>query len=96
MSDDQSLLARASALTQRVSWAKKYRQQWLMISVSAYNAQLMLRDTEKPDTAAGDFLESVKSFALNKCDKLERWIEKHDADLNRLMQEVDPDVATNR
>jgi len=93
---ESSLLERASQLTAQVGWAKKYRQQWLMIAVSAYNAQMLLSETEKPDRGAYDFLESTRNMALTKCDKLQVWIDKNEADQNRLMQEVDPDVSINR
>lgn len=93
---DGSLLARAAELTARLSWVRKYRQQWLMIAVATYNAQLLLEETAKPDRAASDFLESTKNVALDKCDKLDKWIEKHEREQNIMMQEVDPDVAINR
>jgi len=90
------LIDRVSKLTAQVSWAKKYRQQWLMIAIATYNAQLLLSETDKPDRGAYDFLEATRNTALTKCDKLQVWIDKNEADQNRLMQEVDPDVAINR
>jgi len=93
---ESELIERASALTAQVGWAKKYRQQWLMIAVASYNAQMLLSETAKPDRGAYDFLESTRNTALTKCDKLQVWINKNEADQNRLMQEVDPDVAVNR
>lgn len=94
--NDQSLLARASLLTAQVSWVKAYRQQWLMIAIATEKAVSLLGETDKPDMAAKDFLDSAKSMAIDKCAKLEKWLERKQAEQNRMMEEVDPDVAINR
>jgi len=96
MSTDEALLSTASELTAHVTWGRKYRQCWLMIAINSYNAMLYLEEAGKTDITAYDLLNSIKDNATAKSEKLAKWLEGKEASLNKLMQEVDPDVATNR
>jgi len=93
---DQSLLAIAAELTAHVTWGRKYRQCWLMIAINSYNAMLYLEEAGKTDITAYELLGSFKDSATAKSEKLAKWLEGKEASLNKLMQEVDPDVAANR
>jgi len=56
----------------------------------------MLDETDKPDRAAIDFLNSMREMAVTKVAKLDAWLTTKEAEQNRIMMEVDPDVAVNR
>lgn len=90
------MIEMAARLTAQVSWVRKYRQNWLLMRHYSEEAVQMLDETDKPDRAATDFLNSVREMAVTKVAKLDVWLTQKEAEQNRLMMEVDPDVAINR
>jgi len=86
----------ARRLTAQVGWARKYRQCWLLLRHYSEEALQLLDETDKPDRAATDFLNSMRETAVTKIAKLDVWLDKKTAEQNWVMQEIDPDVAINR
>jgi len=94
--NEGELMRRASQLTANIAWARKYRQQWLLLRHYSEEALQMLDETERPDRSATDFLNSLREMSVTKVAKLDSWLTTKEAEQNRIMQEVDPDVAVNR
>jgi len=90
------LIDLARRLTAQIGWVRKYRQNWLLLRHYSEEALQMLDETDKPDRAASDFLNSLREMAVMKVAKLDIWLTTKEAEQNRVMMEVDPDVAINR
>jgi len=94
--NEGEMIEAASRLTAKISWARKYRQNWLLLRHYSEEALLMLNETDKPDRAAADFLNSMRELAATKVAKLDIWLKTKESEQNRLMEGIDPDVAINR
>jgi len=92
----QALWDAAAELTSHVTWGRKYRQCWLLIQLNSETALNLLDEAGKQDLTAYQLLQSYNATAAEKTIKLAKWLEAKEASLNKLMQEVDPDVAVNR
>lgn len=93
---ERVLLDEAAELTAQVGWGRKYRQCWLLIQLNSETAIGLLEEAGKADIAAYDLLRNTNAVASEKTIKLAKWLESKEAALNKLMEEVDPDVAVNR
>jgi len=93
---ESDLIDLAARMTAQISWVRKYRQCWLLMRHYSEQALQMLDETDKPDRSAIDFLNSMREMAVTKVAKLDAWLATKEAEQNRIMMEVDPDVAVNR
>jgi len=96
MLTESELIDLAARVTAQISWVRKYRQCWLLMRHYSEEALQMLDETDKPDRSAIDFLNSMREMAVTKVAKLDGWLTTKEAEQNRIMMEVDPDVAVNR
>jgi len=94
--NEGEMIEAASRLTAKISWARKYRQNWLLLRHYSEEALQLLDETDKPDRAASDFLNSMRELAFTKVAKLDIWLKAKESEQNKLMEGIDPDVAINR